>query len=102
MQKAVDEMREVVKIAPKGAIFRINLALYSSYASDFESGEREARAAIELGTPWGWQALALAQTGQGQVSQAAAVYNRLGGMEGAGPSYANSGLGDLAAYEGRF
>ena len=51
----------------EGRDFRINLALYSSYASDFDSGEREARTAIELGTPWGWQALAMAQTGKGLV-----------------------------------
>jgi tetratricopeptide (TPR) repeat protein len=102
MQKAVDEMRQVVRIAPQGAIFRINLALYTSYASDFDAGEREARTAIQLGTPWGWQALALAQTGKGLVADAAAVYAKLGTMEDAGPSYASSGLGDLAGYEGRF
>jgi serine/threonine-protein kinase len=102
MQKAVEEMRHVVTLAPKGAIFRINLALYSSYASDFDNGEREARTAIELGTPWGWQALALAQTGKGLVPEAADVYTKLGQMDGAGPSYAVSGVADLAAYEGRF
>ena len=102
MQKAVDEMRDVVQLAPRAAIFRINLALYTSYASDFDGGEREARAAIELGTPWGWQALALALTGKGQVLEAADVYRKLGSLAGAGPSYASSGLADLASYEGRY
>ena len=43
MSEAVDDMRRVVEILPKRVIFRINLALYASYAGDFQMGEREAR-----------------------------------------------------------
>ena len=42
MPKAVDEMREIVKIMPNSTIFRNNLALYLSYSGDFEAGEQEA------------------------------------------------------------
>ncbi len=50
-RKAVDEMRKVVEIVPHRAMFRVNLSLYSSYAGDFQSGEREARLATGLGKP---------------------------------------------------
>ncbi len=47
LTRARDEMREVVKILPKRAVFRDNLALYSNYAGDFETGEKEARTVLE-------------------------------------------------------
>jgi tetratricopeptide (TPR) repeat protein len=102
MNMARDEMRQLVEIVPKGAIFRINLGIYASYVGDFQMGEQEARKALEFGSPWGWQALALAQTGLGQLTQAAESYRHLGEAPEAGPSYAASGLGDLATYEGRY
>jgi Flp pilus assembly protein TadD len=43
LRRAVDEMRQVVKLLPKRAVFRENLALYANYASDFQLAEREAR-----------------------------------------------------------
>ena len=43
MPKAVEEMRQVVKILPNRALYRVNLALYADYAGDFETGESEAR-----------------------------------------------------------
>jgi len=105
MRKAVDEMREVVKVVSKRAIFRVNLGLYESYGGNFQTGEREARAAQELGSPLGLLPLAFAQLGQGQLSQAGETYQALGkaGSLGTlGASFAASGLGDLAVYEGRF
>jgi len=105
MRSAVDEMREVVKVVSKRAIFRVNLGLYESYGGNFQTGEREARTAQELGSPLGLLPLAFAQLGQGQLSQARETYQALGeaGSLGTlGASFAASGLGDLAIYEGRF
>lgn len=104
MRRAVDEMREVVKIVPKRAVFRVNLALYESYGGDFQAGEREARTAIE-GSPLGLLPLAFAQMGLDQLAQASETYQALGKADGLGQlgaSFAASGLGDLAIYEGRF
>jgi eukaryotic-like serine/threonine-protein kinase len=104
MRRAVDEMREVVKIVPKRAVFRVNLALYESYGGDFQAGEREARTAIE-GSPLGLLPLAFAQLGLDQLSQASETYQALGRADGLGQlgaSFAASGLGDLAIYEGSF
>ena len=51
---------------------------------------------------WGHLALAFAQLGRGQPSQAAGNYQRLAKLPGLGPSRAAAGLADLAVYEGRF
>ena len=96
---AMEEMRRVVQMLPNRSLYRVNLSVYSTYSGDFASGEREARAILEQ-SPWGPQALALAQTGQGAIAAAADSYRQLG--KTAGPSCATSGLADLAAYEGRY
>jgi Flp pilus assembly protein TadD len=99
--KALEEMREVVQILPKRALYRVNLALYSNYASEFQAGEREARTIQEPDVK-ALLALAFAQLGQGQLAQATATYQTLGTIDALGASIAASGLGDLARLEGRF
>jgi serine/threonine protein kinase/tetratricopeptide (TPR) repeat protein len=98
--RALDEMQQVVEILPNRALYRENLALYASYASDFETAEQEARAMEEPGL-FGLLALAFAQVGQGQLQRATETYRELGKIDAQGASYAASGLGDLALYEGR-
>jgi len=99
---AVDEMRQVVSLLPKRVVFRDNLALYSDYAGDFQTAEREARA-VEEPDVYAVIALAFAQVGEGQLPEAADTYHRLEAMQGAlGASFSASGLADLALYEGRF
>jgi tetratricopeptide (TPR) repeat protein len=99
---ALEEMRQVVDILPKRALYRVNLALYAAYGGDFQTSEQEARVAEQLGSRWGALALAFAQLGQGQVAQATETYQRLGKVDELGVSQMASGLGDLAIYEGRF
>ncbi len=101
MPKAVDEMRQVIKILPNRALYRVNLALYADYSGDFQVAEQEVRAMQEPGL-FGQLALAFAQVGQGQVPQASETYEALGKTDEEGKSYTASGLGDLAIYEGRF
>jgi len=101
MPEALQEMRRVVELLPKQAFFRVNLALYASYASDFQNGEDEVRALQEPDAR-GVLALAFAQLGQGQVTQAIETYQRLGTIDALGASSAASGLADIAAFEGRF
>ena len=85
---------------PKRALYRVNLALYSSYNSDFTAGEREAREVQKLNAtyPASFNALAFALLGQGRVPEAAESYQELEKLR---PSEAAAGLGDLALYEGR-
>jgi serine/threonine protein kinase/tetratricopeptide (TPR) repeat protein len=100
MRRAVTEMQAVVELLPRRVLFRDNLALYANYAGDFEMAEKEART-IEEPDVYARLALAFAQAGQGQLPQAAETYQQLIGMGAQGASIAASGLGDLAAYEGR-
>ena len=99
--QALNQMRQVVRIFPSRALYRENLATYLSYSSDFQAGEQEARA-VQEPSMFGLLALAFAQVGQGQLTQAAETYHAFGAIDAQGKSYMASGLGDLAIYEGRF
>src|SRR5262249_37416613 len=101
MGKAVDEVRQAVQILPKRMMFRGNLAAYSDYAGDFKSAEQEARG-VQQPTDLITLGLAFAQLGQGLLPGAAETYRKLGAISARGTSWAASGLGDLALYEGRF
>jgi len=100
LHEAMQVMQEVVKLLPRQPLFRDNLALYAAYAGDFETAEKEARA-VEGPDAYATLALALAQSGQGRLSQAKETYQSLAGMR-RGASFASSGLGDMAILEGRF
>ena len=98
---AVEEMRQVVLLLPNRAIFRDNLALYANYAGDFQTAEEEA-GKIEEPDAYATLAIAFAQVGQGRLDEARKTYQRLSTIDALGASFAASGLGDLAAVEGRF
>ncbi|WP_239491826.1 protein kinase [Luteitalea sp. TBR-22] len=100
MARARDEMKRVVEILPKRSLYRLNASLYSTYAGDFQTGERDALVAQQLGDRWALQALALSKLGQRDFGAATAAYESLG--KSAGPSYTVSGLADIALFEGRF
>jgi len=100
MPKAVDEMRQVVKVLPNRALYRGNLAAYAAYSGDFQTAEQAVQA-MEAPTWLGLLARAFAQLGQGQLPEATATYESLAKINEQGASYAPSGLGDLALYEGR-
>jgi eukaryotic-like serine/threonine-protein kinase len=100
--KAVDEAREDVKLRANAEGLQ-NLSLFSSYGGDFPGGEREARQLQQLmpNFEYGYLALAFAQLGQGQLSQAAESYKKLATLSPLGSSMSASGLADLGLYEGR-
>ena len=100
MPRAVDEMRKVVSILPKRALYRENLALYAAYSGDVKTPDEEARVFEEPGM-FALLAVAFAQLLQGQVAEATATYQGLSTIDELGVSYTASGLGDLALYEGR-
>src|SRR5262245_70716 len=104
MPEAHQEARKASLILPKRTIYRTNVALYASYASDFASGEREARAVqvLDPSIHLGYISLAFAQLGLGELGQAEETYEKLEKISTLGSSYALAGLADLALYEGRF
>jgi tetratricopeptide (TPR) repeat protein len=104
MPKALERVRQAAAIFPKRPGFRLNIALYTLYGSDFEGGEREARATLELDPNYrtGFIASAFAQLGQGQLQKAAEAYGKLEKLSKLGASNAAMGMADIALYEGRF
>ena len=102
--KAVEAARRAVEIVPRGALQRQNLSFLSSFGGDFQTGEREARAALQISSSSeaAHVILAEAQLGQGQFSEAAESYHKLEKVSARGASMAAAGLADLAVYEGRF
>jgi tetratricopeptide (TPR) repeat protein len=101
--EAVTAAHRAVEIVPKGAVQRVVLSFYSSYNGDFATGEREAQTALKLNpSSQAYLALAEAQLGLGQMSQAAETYHTMEKIDALGASLAASGLADVAAYEGRF
>jgi tetratricopeptide (TPR) repeat protein len=101
MPRAVEEMRQVVKILPNRTLYRDNLALYTAYSGDFQAVQQEVGSMQSPGV-FAQLALAFAQLGQGQPAQATTTYRSIEKVDELGASYAASGLGDLAMYEGRF
>jgi eukaryotic-like serine/threonine-protein kinase len=103
MPKALERVRQAAAIFPKRPGFRLNIALYTLYGGDFEGGEREARATLDLDPTYrtGFIALAFAQLGQGQLQKVAETYGRLEKHSKVGASIAATGMADLALYEGR-
>src|SRR5262249_5979807 len=104
MNKGLEEVRQAAALIPKRPSYRVNISLYASYGSDFGTGEREARATQQLNPSFvfGFLALAFAQLGEGQLSEAADTYEKMEKLSSSGASNAAMGLADLALYEGRF
>ncbi len=100
--KAVAHMREVVTILPKRSLYRGNLSMYAAYGSDFQTAEQEGKVALEMKNRAGWLRLAFANLGLGQLPQTVEAYQQLAKVDALGLSQSASGLGDLAAFEGRF
>jgi tetratricopeptide (TPR) repeat protein len=101
MKGAAEELRQALKILPNRSLYRLNLATYSSYMGDSATAREESQR-ILADTPWALQTLAMAQTLDNQLSEAAQTYRAMAKHEQLGPYYTASGLGDLAVYEGRF
>jgi serine/threonine protein kinase/Flp pilus assembly protein TadD len=102
--RAVEAARKAVEIVPNAAFQRLTLSFLSSSAGDFQGGEREARAALQINPnlDGGYLNVGEAQLGQGQISQAAETYHKLEKLNAQGASMSVVALADLAAYEGRF
>lgn len=99
--KAVEEARKDVAIHPNAAGLG-NLALFSSYAGDFDGGEREALKLQKLipTFEYGYLAQAFAQVGKGNLSEAVETYQKLSKMSPFGASMAAMGLADLDLFQG--
>jgi len=100
-RRAIEETRQALQLLPNHMTYRGNLALLADYAGDFAAAEREIKA-IPKPTAGAYQALPLSLLAQGRLEEAAAAYQKMATMGAYGAVFSASGLGDLAAYEGRF
>ncbi|MEO6235418.1 MAG: protein kinase [Vicinamibacterales bacterium] len=102
MSEAVELGKRAADIYPRNVIRRNNVALFMMYAGDFDGAEREARAALALKPDYAkaYVALAMAQVGRGQVSDAEATWRKLEAIP-AGRGFATAGLADLALLRGK-
>ena len=103
LPKALEEARLDNEMHPN-ALAHADVSLFLSYSGDFQGGEREARE-MQRRYPsdqMAYLALAFAQLGQGQLSQASETYSQLEKLSPYAASLSNWGLADLAFYQGRF
>ena len=101
IKPAIEEMRPSSRWCRIARYSGINFALYAAYGGEFQTAETRRRKITEA-DPYALQALAFAQLGQGQWSAVAETYRNQAKIDGVGPPMAASGLGDLAAVEGRY
>jgi tetratricopeptide (TPR) repeat protein len=103
MRKAYDKVKQASAIFPKRPVYRLNMSLYSSYGTDFQTGEKEAKALFDMDPayPTAPIALAFVQLGQGHPEQAIETYGKLESSP-LGASRKAAGLADVAIYDGRF
>jgi tetratricopeptide (TPR) repeat protein len=104
MPRAMQEAQRAVQMAPKDVVGRMNLALYSCYAGDFQTCEREGLEVQKLSPLYeeAYLVRAYAQLGQGQLAKAAEIYQDLQKLGTRGASLAAAGLANIALYEGNY
>jgi serine/threonine protein kinase/Flp pilus assembly protein TadD len=100
MREAVDEMQQAVGMLPQHVGFRINLALMSNYAGDFEAAEKVVQG-LEMDLRKS-VALVHSQMGRGLLSEAAQTLEKVRQLNPRAASFTVSQLGEIAVYEGRF
>ncbi len=101
--KALEAARKAEEIAPKGALEHINMAFFGSFTGDFQTGEREARTALQISPSEVAQLnLGEAQYGQGNLSASADTFHGLEKFGPRGTSMGVTALADLALYQGHF
>jgi len=103
MPKAMEQGRHAVELAPKALLQLNNLALYSVYAGDYGSAAEVARRVLtqNAASVDAYGALAMAQTGQGQLREAEETYHQMAGISARGSETATMGQADLLLYQGR-
>jgi tetratricopeptide (TPR) repeat protein len=103
MSRALDQATEAVKLSPKSLLQKNNLALYADYAGQYATAAKYAHEVIADNPQYvdAYGALAMAQMGQNQLTDAAQTYEKVKSISPRGASIAAIGLADLALYEGR-
>jgi serine/threonine protein kinase/tetratricopeptide (TPR) repeat protein len=106
-EQAKEVGQRIVDLNPKRIYNHYKLSSYALAASDFELAAREARIVIKDAPNLNedyydvYVNLALANIAQGEIYEAAKMYEELEMINPGGKSLASLGLADIALYEGR-
>ena len=103
MRKAVEEGRHAVELASNALLQLNNLALYAVYAGDYGTAAQVAGKVLGQNPSYvdAYDALAMAQTGQGQLHDAQETYQKMSGISARGSEMSTMGQADLLLYQGR-
>ena len=97
---AVKELTQAVRMLPKHAGLKTNLALLTALSGQYDAAEQQAKALPQ--SAFTLLVIAYSDLGRGLLPQAAETYQRIAATGAPGASTAAAGLGDLAIYQGRF
>jgi tetratricopeptide (TPR) repeat protein len=98
--EALKEVQQAVKMLPNHVALHGNLALIAYRAGEFQLVEDEVNA-MQQPDPRVVLALAYSQMARGMTREATETYKKVAGMDPKN-AWAQSGLGDVLVYEGRF
>jgi len=102
--KAVAAIRRALEIAPRSLQYRLNYALYSMYAGDFDTAISQAQQILKENPSYqfAYLPLALSTLGRGDAKAARDIYARFETVSPAGYSLGKMGEADLEMYLGRY
>jgi tetratricopeptide (TPR) repeat protein len=101
---AIAQVREALRIYPKNALQRYNYAMYSMYASDFETASTEAARTLTEAPQFSYAFLPIAVSAavRGDMVAATETYGQLENTGPEGALKAQLGMADLEMYRGRY
>jgi tetratricopeptide (TPR) repeat protein len=102
--RAIEQVREVLKLNPRSTSDRYNLAIQSVYAGDFAGALTEGARAIEDSPSYEqpYLPVALATLYEGDLDGARAIYEQVEQLSPFGGSLGRLGRADLMLYHGRY
>jgi len=102
--KALAQSRQLLEIYPQRILYRANHAQYAMYAGDMAVAREFAAGVIEEDPTFfkSYMILAIVALHDGDIPAAKAYYEDMAGSGPRGASLANTGLADIALYEGRY
>ncbi len=103
MSAALEEGRRAVAIYPNNLLQLNNVALFAMYAGDFDTAIRDSQQLLKMNPSFekAYICLGLSQFAEGNVTQAAQTYKKLGTLGDWGASASTIGLADMALFEAR-
>jgi tetratricopeptide (TPR) repeat protein len=101
--KALDAAKQSIHINPNSVLQRSNYGFYLTYASQFAEALKVQKAILQENSSFvkGYVGVAVAEMGQGHISEAMAAWQQLATINAEGASRAALGLADIALYEAR-